>query len=301
MSKIDYLGLDGSTLKTFLAVLEEGSVSIAASRLGVSQSAVSHTLDRLRLTLGDPLFVRAGRGIQPTARAQSLRVPIESILAELRSLTYEREFDPRLEPMEITIAANDFPLELIFPTLLRELYADGINPRFQFIPAGVPSADLLRTSRCQMLITPAPPEGKDIHQQRLFCSKMVCFYDAEIRKPPTTWQQFVDSKYAEVKFSEVESARMVLPEIDISALKTPTVTVPNFTALSAFIKGTELITASLSLMSQTLLKNLNSAPLPLKTKPLNIYLAWHRRDHDDPAHNWLRQRIKDTVNSILRD
>ena len=129
---------------------------------------------------------------------------------------------------------------------------------------------------------------------------MVCFYDASARKPPTTWQLFVDSKYVEVKFSETESARMVLPEIDISTLNTPTITVPNFTALSAFIKGTEMIATSLSLMSQGLLKNLDSAPLPLKTKPVNVYLVWHQRDHDDPAHSWLRQRITGTVNSIIR-
>ena len=73
MNKIDYLGLDGNTLRTFLTVLEEMSVSRAAERLGVTQSAVSHTLDKLRVIFGDPLFVRVGRGIESTARARALR------------------------------------------------------------------------------------------------------------------------------------------------------------------------------------------------------------------------------------
>ena len=60
-------------------------------------------------------------------------------------------------------------------------------------------------------ITPAPPGGKDIIQEQLFQSKMVCFYDSEVRKPPKTWKQFVDSKFAEVKFSDTESSMMVLP------------------------------------------------------------------------------------------
>ena len=77
MSKIDYLGLDGRTLRVFLTVLEEKSVSRAAERLGVSQSAVSHTLDKLRTIFGDPLFIRIGRGIESTARARALREPIE--------------------------------------------------------------------------------------------------------------------------------------------------------------------------------------------------------------------------------
>ena len=78
MNKIDYLGLDGNTLRTFLTVLEEASVSKAAIRLGVSQSAVSHTLDKLRLAFDDSLFVRDGRGIIPTAKTQKLHDPIKS-------------------------------------------------------------------------------------------------------------------------------------------------------------------------------------------------------------------------------
>ena len=299
MSKIDYLGLDGNTLRTFLTVLEEASVSKAANRLNVSQSAVSHTLDKLRTTFDDPLFVRSGRGIVPTARALSLQEPISSILGELQSLTYEREFDPNTEAVEFTIATNDFPMRLIFPKLLKDLYLQDLNPRLHFIPSGVPSANLSRTSRCHMLITPAPPDGNDIFKTELFQSKMVCFYDAKMRKPPKTWKQFVDCKYAEVKFSDTESSMMVLPSINTSALNPPTVTVPNFSALPAFIKGSDLITIQLELMSKGVLKELSWAPLPKKTKALTVYLAWHQRDNEDPAHQWLRERIVETVKSIL--
>ena len=87
MNKIDHLALNGQTLTTFLTVLEETSVSRAADRLGVSQSAVSHTLDKLRRIFGDPLFVRVGRGIEPTARAIALCAPAESVLDGMKSLT----------------------------------------------------------------------------------------------------------------------------------------------------------------------------------------------------------------------
>ncbi len=77
MSKIDYSNLDGKTLRTFLTILEETSVSKAADRLGVTQSAVSHTLAKLRLILGDPLFVRSGQGLTPTERAIALSEPVQ--------------------------------------------------------------------------------------------------------------------------------------------------------------------------------------------------------------------------------
>ena len=301
MNKHDYLGLDGYTLRTFITVLEEASVSKAALRLGVSQSAVSHTLDRLRLAFDDALFVRDGRGIIPTAKAVSLREPIDSILNNIKSLTEQREFDPLVDPLEFTIATNDFPMLLIFPRLIKKLHTEGINPRFHFMPAGVPSANLSRASHCQLLITPAPPKAKDIIQEQLFQSKMVCFYDAKVRQPPKSWKQFAESNYAEVKFSNTESSIMVLPSIDTSALKTPTITVPNFSALSQFIKGSNLITTQLELMKHGPLKGLDSAPLPIKTQAISVYLAWHERDHNDPAHQWLRQRIIETVDTIITE
>ena len=111
MSKIDYLNLDGNTLRTFITVFDEKSVSRAAERLGVSQSAVSHTLEKLRVIFDDPLFVREGRGIESPPRGISLRSPVESALDDLLALTDHRAFNPYVEEMEFTIAANDFPFE----------------------------------------------------------------------------------------------------------------------------------------------------------------------------------------------
>ena len=301
MKNYDYLGLDGYTLRTFVTVLEETSVSKAALRLGLSQSAVSHTLDRLRLAFDDALFVRDGRGIVPTAKAISLQEPIESILNNLKSIAEQREFDPLIESLEFTIAANDFQMLLIFPRLIKELHAEGIKPRFHFLPSGVPSANLSRASRCQLLITPAPPKAKDIIQEQLFKSKMVCFYDAKVRQPPKNWKQFVNSDYVEVKFSDTEFSLMAFPSIDTTALKEPTMTVPNFNALNEFIKGSDLITTQLDLMKQGILKELDSAPLPIKTQPLCIYMAWHQRNDKTPAQQWLRQKIRETVSLIFTE
>jgi len=301
MSKIDHLSLDGNTLTTFLTVLDETSVSRAAERLGVSQSAVSHTLDKLRTIFEDPLFVRVGRGIEPTAKARAVRASVESVLDDLKSLTDQRKFDPLAEKMEFTIATNDFPLQLIFPKLLKELSDEGINPRIRFIPSGIPSVSSLRASRYQMLITPTPPDNPDFEKASLVQSKMVIFYDSTVRKPPKTWKQFAESKYVEVRFSDTESSLMALPSIDTSMMNPPTITVPNFGSLAPMINGTDRITTQLAVMKLGLLKDLDWAPLPFKTRTLNLFLIWHRRDNDDPAHQWLRQRIIGTVNSITRD
>jgi DNA-binding transcriptional LysR family regulator len=301
MNKIDYLGLDGHTLRTFLVVLEEMSVSRAAERLGVTQSAVSHTLDKLRGVFDDPLFVRIGRGIEPTARARELRTSVEAVLDDLKSLTHYREFDPLVEQMEFTIATNDFPLQLIFPKLLKEMYEQGIDLRIRFIPSGIPSVSILRASRYRMLITPTPPDDADLEKVSLIQSKMEIFYDSTVRKPPKTWEQFAESKYVDVRFSDTEASIMALPSIDTSKMNPPTISVPNFSSLAPMIKGTDRITSQLGVMKLGLLKELDSVPLPFKTDTLDLFLIWHRRENDDPAHQWLRQKILETVNSILEN
>ena len=301
MRKIDYLGLDGNALTTFLTVLEEMSVSRAAERLGVTQSAVSHTLDKLRVILDDPLFVRVGRGIESTARARALQASVESVLDDLKSLTDHREFDPLVEQMEFTIAANDFPIQLIFPKLLDELSEEGISLRIRFIPSGIPSVSVLCASRYRMLITPTPPNEPELERVSLIRSKMEIFYDATVRKPPKTRKQFAESNYVEVRFSDTESSLMALPSFDTSIMNPPMISVPNFSSVVQMIRGSDRSTTQIAAMKLGLLIELDSTPLPFKTDPLDLFLIWHRREHDDPAHRWFRERIVETVNSIISD
>lgn len=300
MKEIDHLDLDGHTLTTFLTVLEESSVSRAAERLGVSQSAVSHTLDKLRKIFNDPLFVRVGRGIESTARARALHTSLESVLDNLKSLTDQRDFNPYVEKMEFTIATNDFPLQLVFPTLLKELNEQGIKPHIRFIPAGIPKVSMLRASRYRMLITPTPPDDPDIQKVSLLRSKMEVFFDAAKRKPPCSWQEYAESDSVEVRFSDTESSLMALPLLDTTGIVPPCITVPNFGSLPDMITGTDRITTQIGAMKKGLLQGLASAPLPFATKDLDLFLVWHRRENDDPAHQWFRQQIIDAFQSIRK-
>lgn len=301
MSKIDHLALDGQTLATFLMVLEETSVTRAANRLGVSQSAVSHTLERLRKIFDDPLFVRIGRGIEPTARALALGASAESVLDGMKSLTDLRKFDPLVEEMEFTVAANDFPTQLIFPGLLRDLTAEGVNLRIRFIHSGYPSSATLRASRYRLLITPKPLGDRDLVKESLVQSKMAMFFDPKIRTPPATWEEYVASERVEVQFSDTEASIMALPSVDLSQFGPPRITVPNFGTLAQMIIGTDRIGTQLDVMKLGLLSDLEVAPLPIETTPVDLFLVWHRREHDDPAHRWFRQRVIETATSVFSD
>ena len=81
-------------------------------------------------------------------------------------------------------------------------------------------------------------------------------------------------------------------------LSKPVIAVPNFGSLAAMIKGTDRITTQIGVMKLGLLKELESAPLPFKTDPLDLFLIWHRREHEDPAHRWFREKIVEATKSI---
>lgn len=291
MKEINYLNLDGNSLKTFTTVFDEMSVSKAADRLGVSQSAVSHALDKLREVFDDALFVRSGRGISPTEYAKSIRIPVQDALDNLKTLTNKKSFDPSKSAIEFTIAANDFQRALIFPSLLKNLYLEKIKIKCKFIPSGVPSIKLLNQSECDMLLTPFPPQGNDIYHKKLFDNAIVCFFDPKARSAPNSMSDFLDSNYVEVKFSDTETNNLVIPDSILKKMKKPMVTVSNFSAAEEFILGTDMIIIVIGLMKLTHFKQLEAISLPFETDPLGMHLVWHRRNQNDLSHKWLREKI----------
>lgn len=301
MKEIDYRDLDGHVLRTFLTVLEEASVSRAAERLNVTQSSVSHTLSKLRVVFGDPLFVRSGIGIDATERARALREPIQAVLDDLKGLTDERAFDPTAGTLRFTIAANELQRDLIFPTLLRKARAEAVDLRLTFLPSGIPDAAILRDARCHLILTPHPPDEPDIYQQRLFRGQLLCFYDGSYRDAPGTWDEFRDADRIEVRFGNLRTTPQIMNSARFDQLKEPVVYVPNFSAISAFLRGSELVVMETSLMRLGPLKDFDCTPLPFHNPPVTISTVWHQRDNNDPAHKWLRGQIKDYADALIHE
>jgi len=295
MKEIDFLALDGKSLRTFLVVLEELSVTKAAERLGVTQSAVSHTLDKLRLALGDPLFVRSGRNITATERATSLHVPVRAVLDDLKALASQRSFDPFVGELEFTIAANDFQRDLIFPSLIKELRSEGVDISFRFIPARIPSTGLLRQGHCQLMITPFPPDGPDIFQKRLFDDEDRCFFDANVRAAPESISDFMAADYIDVDFKE---DGLGLKKLAGDKGFKSKITVPNFSDTAVYLKNSDMLTVQLSLMSRTHLQQFSSVAIPFGGVSLSMFMVWHKRDHIDPASQWLRKKIESRIVDI---
>lgn len=299
MSQFDHLDLDGHLLQLLLAVIEEGSITRAARRLDVTQSAVSHLLDKLRAIVGDPLFVKSGRGIVPTAHAQALAVRARSLLDEMRSFSSAADFNPATLSTQVTIAANDLQRDLLLPPLLRAVRAQASGFALRVIQSAVPTAEMLRHEHCQLVITPRPPEATDILQKRLFEDKYCLFYDAAQREPPRSAEAYLAAEHVTVLYEprrqldidEVLAARGVQRRF--------VATVPGFSGIGPFLRGTAFVATLPSLLGAHMLRGFDVAPVPIDCPPMPMYMVWHLRHHLDPAHRWLRQQLEALVAPTL--
>lgn len=159
MSGFDWFDLDVRLLRLLTTVVDTGSITGAAYRLGVTQSAVSHLLQKLRMIVGDELFVKSGRGIRPTPRAQTLAARARDILRDLEDFAAPESFDPARWRGVLTIAANDFQREILLPPLALRLRAKAPDLALRVIPSNVPAADMLREDLCQLILSPRRPRA----------------------------------------------------------------------------------------------------------------------------------------------
>ena len=291
MNSIDTLNLDTRSLITFLTVLDEGSVSRAAVRLGVSQSAVSHTLDRLRQSLGDPLFVKSGRGIAPTQYALRAGPHVRQILDDLQSLSSGPLFTPATAEFTFTIAANDYQRDLLLPGLLRTLRQEAPGIRLQVVPSGIPTADMLRKDVCDLIISPHAPEATDIMQRGLMADRMVVFYDPDHRAPPQDMADYLKADHVSLLFATGEKPALETSLNTRGLTRRNAVTVSNFSGLPEFLRGTDMLATAPERMSDHLLRGFAWVPLPFDFKPFTLLMLWHRRNQNDPAHRWLRNQV----------
>lgn len=305
MSEIDYLELDGYALRLFLAVLEEGSVTAAATRLGITQSAVSHHVRKLKRVLNDPLFVKSGRGIVATAHALALRERAMALLDTMKEFAQGAVFEPEKARLSLLIAANDFQRDLLLPALFRKLDATTQAVTLRIIPSDLPTTEMLREGRCDLLISPFPPTGSDILQKRLLVDRYVTLYDPRQRGPARTRKDYEAARHITVVYPDNERLGFDKRLAEAGVRRQIAVSVPNFAGVAAFLRGTDMLATLPRLYVDPLLHEFASAPLPgfagtpKAISELPMYMAWHRRVQRDPAHVWLRGLMLETAREAL--
>ena len=292
MSDFDWSDLDARLLRLLVAVVETGSVTGAAHKLGVTQSAVSHLVGKLRQILGDALFVKSGRGIVATARAEALALRAREILRELERFAHAETFDPARWRTTFTIAANDLQRDALLPALVGRLRVDAPGVTLRIIPSDAPTPDMLREERCDLILSPRPPEGADIMQKRLFEDRYRVFYDGGRRAAPATRAEYLAADHVTVVYQPQRTLDLDAHLAARDVHRKFVVTVPGFAGVPAFLRGGDLIATAPSLLRFGAFQGLASAPPPIPCPGLPMFLIWSRREHDDAAHRWMRAEVE---------
>jgi len=163
--------LDLNLLVALDALLLEANVSRAAIRVGLSQPAMSHALQRLRDMLGDPLLVRAGARMELTPRAQALRGPLAQTLDQVRGLFIPDDFDAGRSERRFRLMMPDLAVELLVPPLMEKIGASAPNVRLDIVPWRGPAIFTAEFARTIDLVISIGNAFKGFHRQLLYTDR----------------------------------------------------------------------------------------------------------------------------------
>jgi len=296
--------VDLNLLVALDALLAEGSVTGAARRLGLSSSAMSRTLARLRSATGDPLLVRAGRGLVPTPYAAELRGRVPALSRDVQAVLRPPVSQLDIASLErtFTIRANEGFVEVLSASLAAAIIEAAPRVRLRFAPKPEKDTRPLREGQIDLEIGVLGAFAPEVRTQSLFRDRFVGV--ARIGHPLLSGPDITPERYAacaHVVASRKGEFRGPVDDAleELGLQRKTSVVVPGFPDAMRIARHSDLV----ALVPRSCLGNANdhaaglqSFELPVRTPEIVISAMWHPRVDADRAHRWLR----DTVVSVCR-
>ncbi len=293
---------DFNLLVTLDAVLAEGSVARAARRLRLSPSAMSRALARLRETTGDPLLVRAGRGLVPTPRAIELRERVSQLVQDGEAVLRPAEkLNLKQLVRTFTLRTSEGFVENFGPELIARVGEEAPGVRLCFVQKPDKDSAPLRDGIVHLETgvvekTTAP----ELRVQALFRDHYV---GAVRMGHPLSKGKITPSRYAAGRHIFVSREGLDKGPIDEAlrpfGLERKVVTiVGGFSTALGLARASDLIASVPERHTGNLRAGMHSFPLPVSTPEFTVSLLWHPRLDADPAHRWLRGLVKDVCAAL---
>jgi DNA-binding transcriptional LysR family regulator len=292
---------DLNLLTALDALLAEGSVAGAARRLGLSASAMSRTLARLRAATGDPLLVRAGRSMVPTPHAAELRERVRELTQNAQAVLRPAVASLDLAELKrsFTLRSNEGFVEVFSARLVAAVAAVAPKVRLQFVPKPDKDVRALREGMIDLEIGVLGESGPEVRLQSLFRDHFV----GAVRRghPLVEKGKITPERYAAFGHVVVSRRGFVSGPVDdalttLGLTRTVVAVVPSFRAALAVAGASDLVALVTSSFFDATQGNntksrpapVRSFPLPVRTEVITVSQMWHPRLDADPAHRWLR-------------
>jgi len=284
--------IDLNLLVLLRALLRERHVTRAARQVGLSQSAASHALSRLRELCDDPLLVRHGRTLELTPRAAQLLPGLERGLAELHGVvTREPAFDPKRARRLFSLGMADYAQALILPSLLRrlQLAAPAIDLNIVTFPE---LSESLQSGSLDLAISLKSSVLPGLSTRALFDDGFVCMVrkgHPDVRGK-LTLERYLSLRHVLVAPSGTAGS-FVDTELERRGLvRRVALRVSSFLVAPVVVAETDFISTAPERLARRMSKRfaLQVLPPPFQLPRFELSLAWHPRFDEDPAHQWLR-------------
>jgi DNA-binding transcriptional LysR family regulator len=283
--------IDLNLLVIFDALMAERSITAAAKRVGMSTSAMSHALRRLRDTFNDPLFERTLEGLRPTQRALDLDRPVRTALLELQhGLSQQLDFDPATSGRTFNIRISDFLVGCLLPRLCARVRADapGVTLFVEYL-----SRDAIHRPGDIHLSIAAGERGPEYRQERIWSDVFVVAMrrDHPAARLPLTLERYSSLPHLRVMSANVDG-RPLDDLLDNKGLvRRAALTIPSLAGVIPILQHTDLCTV---LPQQWInlykgLGELATRPLPVEGVEYTVDMIWHQRDDRESGHRWLRR------------
>lgn len=287
--QVDPLSLDFATLRTLCTVHDSGSFTAAAEAIGVNQSAISYTMDRLRNVFHDPLFVREkGRQIA-TGRCQQIIAQVRPMLATMERLARPETFDPARARQRLTLACNYYERLLIVPLVVRELRKHAPGIELVVVNSRGTGPERMLRGDADLLIGPRPLVQTGIYLSRLCREDYVCLMDPShpMADHKLSVDDYLSLDLIDITYEGNWTSRYVTEMQAQGHQLRPVLMVPSPAGISRLVEGSTLVATVPRRLAHQIGRGLRIVDCPFPGS-FDITLVWPSRFHADAMHQWMR-------------
>ncbi|MCG6575783.1 LysR family transcriptional regulator [Pseudomonas sp. AF32] len=288
---------DLNLLITLDVLLSEGSVARAAQRLRLSPSAMSRALARLRDTLGDPLLVRAGRGLVPTPRALQLREQVGQLVQEAQAVLRPVQVpDLRRLSRVFTLRTREGFVENFAIDLMARIAEQAPGVRLRFVDKANKDSTALREGSVDLETAVVDQDtGPELRTQALFTDRFVGVVRLghPLSQGEVTAAGYAAGSHLGVSLRDLDHGPIDRALAPLNLSRSIAITVPGFSTALGLARASDLIATVPERYTERLRADLHSFVLPFAVPSFTIAMLWHPRMDADPAHRWLRGCLRE--------